>query len=460
MKRVFAVVLTLALCIGTAAPIQASLSPAVRRDALAAGQQLAKAIEIIMTYYLDSLTIDELYEAAAKGMTEKLHQTGYHAGMPTVTVGTTFPVQVARQNLSISDEALAAGQSLAESIKLIMAQYANYLTVNELMEATLHGMTQVLDTYSVYMNSSEYDRFIKVMSGKIPGLGVIKAEKDCGCRKVYYVCSNSIIYEMGLQPGDVFVFINWKPIRNLNLDEVIERIFHVENDLVHIVVRRDGDFRVFDVAMSELYTSSVAVKRFEYMPVAQGFGNLDQVRYMHISTIGRVTGNSVKQALKQMQQEGVRKLILDLQGNTGGYLDITVDIANLLVPEGIVLQTIDKAGQGRTHTSTLQKTPFEKIVVLVDRYTASGAEVIASALQDSGVAVVIGETTYGKGLVQSIYELGPDGALKITTKEYFRRNGGRINEVGVIPCILIEEFQIPGGPDAIMYRALQILTGR
>ena len=459
MKRLFAIVLTLVLTIGIAAPIQASLSYAVRSDVQTTGRQLAKAIEIILTHYLETVTIYELYAAGAQGMTVKLHQSNYPVGTPTVTIGTTFPVQTAR-GISIGDEALAAGQSLAESIYLIRTQYSSYITVNELLEATLRGMAQILDTYSIYMNPSEYDRFLKALSGKIPGLGVIMAEKYDGRLKAYYVCSNSIGYETGIRPGDIFVFINWKPVTGLDLEGVINRIYREENDLVHIVVKRDGAFRMLDVAMSEIHTSTVAVKRLEYMPIAQGFSNLGSIRYMHINQIGRTTGIDVQRALSQMQQEGVRLLILDLKGNSGGYVDVTVDICNLIVPKGTILQTIDKTGQGYTYTSTLQTSPFEKIVVLVDRYTASGAEVIASALQDSGAAVVLGESTYGKGLVQSIYELGTDGAIKLTTKEYFRRNGGRINQLGVIPCIEIREFQTYGELDTLMYRALELLLRR
>jgi len=455
MKRLFAIILTLILTVGITIPIQASSNSTLVNDIEKANNQIAKAIEIIMTHYLEPVTINQLYAAAAQGMTVKLNQTNYHEGIPTVTVGTTVPVQTS-QELSISSEAQAAAKGLSKSIEQIMAEYAAYLTVNELLEATLRGMAHILDTYSIYMSQTEYNHFIGVMSGSIPGLGVAMVTQANGHQIINDVDPDSIAQQIGILPGDTLLFVNWKPVVGLYLDAIVNQIFNQENDLVNIVIQRDGHFHTFDISMADMHTSTVAVKRLEYMPVARGFNNLNEIRYMHISGIGRTTGDDVQQALYQMQREGVRRLILDLQGNTGGYLDVTVDISNLLVPAGTILQTVDNSGQRYTYSSTLQSSPFEYIVVLIDRYTASGAEVIASALQDSGAAVIIGENTYGKGLVQSIYELGTDGALKITTKEYFRRNGGTINQIGVVPCIEVGQEEL----NTIMYRALTILTGR
>ena len=482
MKRLFAVILTLALTIGITGPVQASLNPAGSSDVRTVSHQLAKAIEIIMTHYLRPVTINELYEAAAHGMAVKTNQRNYYTGASAVTVGPTFPVQVAR-GLSISDEAQIAGDSLAKSIELIMTQYPGVnVTAAELMDAALRGMAEILDSYSIYMSASEYEYFmgvmsgkipglgsaasgktpepLNIMSGKIPGLGVVMTTNENGRSKVYHVLPDSPAQAAGIRSGDIFLFVNWQYATDLSWGALTTQLLSPDNEFANIIVKREDSFYVFNIPGEEMYSPTVVVKQLQYIPEAQRFSGLSGVKYMHISGIGATTGDDVQRAVNKMQPEGYRKLILNLRGNTGGYLNVTVDIGNLLIPEGTILETMDKSGQRYTYTSTLQNPPFEYIVVLVDHYTASGAEVIASALQDSGIAVVIGETTYGKGLVQSIYELGTDGALKITTKEYFRRSGGIINQIGVIPCIEVRELQIYGGLDAVMYRALELLSGK
>ena len=446
MKQLFAIVLTLVLTIGGAAQVQASSNPAVRREAQVAGNYLARAIEIIMTHYMYTVTVDGLMEAAVRGMTK--------------AIGIDISVE-ARLAPIIGNEVEPVNSRLAEAIELIKTQHTGSVTACELFDAAMRSITATLDRYSYYMSAPEYKCFIDGMTGnKVASLGIVVTTTEEGHQVVYDVLSDSLAQIVGIKPGDVFLFVNWKYVTGLYHDVIADRLFSTENDHANIIVGRGGCFYIFDISTAKMYCRKVIVERLEYMPVAQEFSNLCDVRYMHIRRIGCSTGYRVGQALSDMQQEGVTRLILNLRGNGGGYLCVTVDISNKLVPQGTIAQTLNKSGNRHTYTSTLQESLFEYIVVLVDRYTASGAEIIASALQDSGAAVIIGETTFGKGLVQSIYPVGFDSALVITTKEYFRRDGGRINEIGVIPCIEIGEFQICKNWDAVLHRALELLAGR
>jgi C-terminal peptidase prc len=139
--------------------------------------------------------------------------------------------------------------------------------------------------------------------------------------------------------------------------------------------------------------------------------------------------------VRQVKNEGATKLILDLRGNTGGYVDQAIGVCKQIVPAGIIISARNKKGDTVNYTSTLYTQPFEKIVVLVDGMTASSAEIVASALQDSGAAVVVGEKTYGKGVMQSVTDFSELGVLKMTTYEYYTRSGKKVNGVGVTPDV-------------------------
>jgi carboxyl-terminal processing protease len=167
----------------------------------------------------------------------------------------------------------------------------------------------------------------------------------------------------------------------------------------------------------------------------------------------------MRAAFTQMRREGVTGLILDLRGNTGGYLDVTLEICRMLVPRGIILQTVGAAGRTRTFSSHLNAPPFGTMVVLTDRYTASAAEVIASALQDSGAAIVVGERTYGKGVIQSFFVNPSGGALRLTTEEYFTRNGNAINNVGITPDVEVARDNRQNH-DGTLEKALEIILRR
>ena len=370
--------------------------------------------------------------------------------------GTTVSVEA---SFRPSNEAMEAGYHLSEVIDLIINRYVGGpITVDELMEAALRGMTDILDEYSVYLSAAELAQFTQSLTGRLVGIGVSMMEREDGRVEVTRVLPGTPAEEAGVLPGDIVVSVDAMDVTGFHRDDVVALITNPNNERVLISFDRDGYIVTFDILKAEISSPTVIVDRLENIPEASGLRGLDNFRYMQISSVGIATGDDVRTAIEQMQSEGVVGIILDLRGNTGGYLDITVDIANQLVPAGMVLQTVNQAGRRRTYSSILQEAPFE-IVVLVNRFTASAAEVIASALQDADAAVVIGERTFGKGLVQSVYGLATGGALKLTTEEYFRRSGGTINGIGVTPCIYVGRRSSLDEMDNALRQGLEVLVG-
>jgi carboxyl-terminal processing protease len=278
--------------------------------------------------------------------------------------------------------------------------------------------------------------------------------------EIFRVLADSPAEAIGVEVGDILVAVDGENIRGLSTEAVSALITNPDHPRVEITVQRDTRTLTFDILKGEIANPTVRVDRLEQRPEAQGLANQDRYRIVRITGVGANTANDLRQAISYMQNEGVRGIIIDLRGNGGGYLDVTVDIANQIVPTGTVLQTVNQAGRRRTYTSVLDEVPFENVVVLINRFTASAAEVIASALQDADAAILVGETTFGKGSVQTVYALRDGGVFKLTTEIYFRRNGEAINGIGVIPDIEIARNQTIGGPDNVLRRGLEELMGR
>jgi carboxyl-terminal processing protease len=369
-----------------------------------------------------------------------------------LVVGSSVPVQAFQRR-----DATMAGYLLAEVIELIMLRYAgDPVTVDELVEAALRGMTETLDQYSIYLSAEELAQFTRALSGQLVGIGVSMSAREDGRIEIVRVLPGSPAKEAGVLPGDILLSVDGQDITGMSLDNIITLITNPDNERVIVGFDRGGIILTFNILKDEIRSPTVIVESLYNLQEAAGLNGLQGFRYMQINTVGLTTAADVQQALSQMQYENVQGLVLDLRGNTGGYLDVAVDIANLLVPRGIILQTVGPSGRRRTYSSRLDEVPFDNVVVLVNRFTASAAEAIAAALQDSGAAVIIGEPTFGKGLVQSVYAMRTGGAMKLTTEEYFRRNGGTINGVGVVPCILVERGI--EGRDQVLRRGMEILT--
>ena len=370
--------------------------------------------------------------------------------------GTALPVEASGHP---TDEVSEAGQHLADVMDLILHRYVgDPVTLNILMEAALRGMTDVLDQYSVYLSAAELDQFTQSLTGRLVGIGVSMLVRYDGRIEVARVLPSAPAEAAGVLAGDIIVYVDGVNVDGYPTDIVAALITNPDTDRVLIGFERDGRIITFDILKAEIRSPTVVVDRLEQIPEAYGFDNLYHFRYMQISSVSLTTGDDVRRAISQMQAENVAGIIIDLRGNTGGSLEITIDIANQLVPAGTVLQTVNQSGRRRTYSSVLPEAPFDNIVVLVNRFTASAAEVIASALQDADAAVIVGEQTFGKGLVQSVYSLETGGALMLTTEEYFRRSGHPINDIGIMPCILAQRTQ-NSERDDVLRTGLEILIG-
>jgi carboxyl-terminal processing protease len=360
-----------------------------------------------------------------------------------------------------TDISASAGRLLGELIALIYNEYAgDPVTQQELLEAALYGISSILDPYSGYMNTQAMQQFTGGLAGRLTGVGVQIRMNESNRPEIMRVMPNTPAQEAGLRRGDIIISVNGRSTNRLSLDEVIGHIGDPAHTRAVLQVERDGKRLNFDMLKREIASTTVFTDSLEDLMGDEGKG-LDHIRYVAVSSISNNTGRALQRVIEQLQREGVTKLILDLRGNAGGYLDVAIEIGNMLIPSGPVCFTVDNRGRRESLNSTLQVLPFQQVVVLVDEATASAAELIAAAMQDAGSGILVGETTYGKGVVQSIFNISGGGGLKLTTEEYLRRSGGKVNGIGVTPDYVVPtprtDYETPR--DKGLLKAVELLAG-
>jgi carboxyl-terminal processing protease len=354
----------------------------------------------------------------------------------TAVLPVTAPVRVYASEMTEEEQIQFSGQLFTDLLRLIVQQYmGDAVTPAELLDAAVSGMTDTLDPYSYYMNAEQMASFGTSMSGKLTGIGVVIHLNEAGQIEIARVLADSPALEAGLKRGDIIFSVNGTETDGMKPDEVTMIITDKAVTRAEIKVMRGGVEMGFNIEKREIKSSTVVTDRIEEMLGIKNTGAFKDFRYLGVSSIGDATAQDFTQALEAFKKENVRGVVLDMRGNPGGYLHSAIDICRKLVPAGPLFYIVDKQGNQEAVDSELPEAPFPKIIILVDRNTASAAELITAAMQDAKAALVIGETTYGKGVIQSVFDLPNDGGLSLTTEEYLRRSGEKVHEIGVTPDI-------------------------
>ena len=348
------------------------------------------------------------------------------------------PVNAAVIDASVIGRAQSYTSEFFEMMMLLLEDYAGIeLSPEYIYEAALRGISNELDPFTAYMDKNEYVSFIDGLSGHFEGIGVQIDANDEGYVYIHSVIPNTPAEEAGLLKGDIFLYINENDAFGLTQQQAADMI-RSGPPLVTLEILRNNAEMSFTMYKRQIILNPVEIYEFgDIWPSAADIDNA-AVRYMRVSSFDGETAAGFKEAVRQLTDAGVTGVVLDMRGNGGGYLDQVVAVARMVLPEGPIFYDVDASGEMNAHYSYLQHPPFKHIVILVDSFTASAAELLTAALQDSGVAIVVGETTYGKGVIQTTVELSTGGAFRYTYAEYLRRSGEKIDRIGVIPDVIIE----------------------
>jgi carboxyl-terminal processing protease len=312
------------------------------------------------------------------------------------------------------------------------------VSYSNLVTCALKGMLQSLDPFSQYMEPSAYQELQEETQGKFGGLGIQISIKD-NVLTVISPIDDTPAYRAGILPGDRIVEINSNKTDSLNMREAVARLRGTPGTPVSIKVLRGGEFKDYTLIREEIKIASV-----------KGTRMLDEdIGYIRITEFSHPTGPALRKATEELLTKNMKALILDQRNNPGGLLTSSIEVSELFLPQGATI--VSTRGRGKAPRQTLAQadgpahfTNFP-MVVLVNGGSASAAEIVAGALHDNKRAVLVGETTFGKGSVQNVVQIEDGAAARITTAHYYTPSGRCIHEKGIEPDISIpvspEEWQ-------------------
>ena len=301
-------------------------------------------------------------------------------------------------------------------------------------EGTYKGFDAGLgEPYTVYYTAEEYKDMMESSDGEYVGIGVqISQSESTNVITVIRVFRGSGAEEAGIQAGDMLYKVDGEDITGEDINSVVAKIRGNAGSTVHIEVYRDS---VKDYVEMDVERRDVSMDTVEWNMLEGGMG------YLQITEFDGVTYEQFVMALEDLKAQGMKGMILDLRDNPGGRLDQVVEIADDFLTEGVIVSTKDKNGLGTTYEAD-EEVRFEgPVVLLANGNSASASEVLAGALKDYDKATLVGTTTFGKGIVQSIYPLDDGTAIKITISDYYTPSGANIHGTGIEPDITVEKEQ-------------------
>ena len=319
---------------------------------------------------------------------------------------------------------------LNEVYNKLATTYNGEISKEEIVEGAKKGLVESLgDIYTVYMDSEETSDFYNDLHGNVgSGIGVEMGLRD-GYVRVLRTLPDNPARKAGILAGDIIYKVNGEEVYNLSTEEIAKKVRGETGSEVTVTVVRDGEEKSFTMKREAINNVSAYV---EYD---------GKTAIITITRFDNNTGTMVQGFAKEFADKGINKVILDLRGNGGGYVSAAQDLLSLwLDGQDILIQKSKHFGNTNTNSGAGKAILKDmETVVLVNGSTASASEIVAGALQDYGKATVVGETTYGKGVVQNLYDLSGATVLKVTTAEWYTPNDRSINKTGIKPDIEVEQ---------------------
>ena len=318
---------------------------------------------------------------------------------------------------------------LDEVYNKLATTYNGEISKEEIVEGAKKGLVESLgDIYTVYMDTEESADFYKDLHGDVgSGIGVEMGLRD-GYVRVLRTLPDNPARKAGMLAGDIIYKVDGEEVYNLSVEEIAKKVRGEAGTEVTVSVVRDGEEKSFTMKRETINNVSAYV---EYD---------GKTAIITVTRFDNNTGTMVQGFAKEFADKGINKVILDLRGNGGGYVSAAQDLLSLwLDNEKVLIQKSKHFGDSTTATSAGKAILKDmETVVLVNGSSASASEIVAGALQDYGKATIVGEKTYGKGVVQNLYDLSNATVLKVTTAEWYTPNDRSINKTGITPDIEVE----------------------
>ena len=313
---------------------------------------------------------------------------------------------------------------------LIDEEYLDEKDEDSLREGLYAGLMSGLnDPYSVYYTAEQYKELNTSNEGSYVGIGAVLQKDEDGGAQIVQLYEGGSGEQAGLKKGDVLKAIDGEDVTEKETADIAAMIRESDKDSVTLTVQRAEQKETLDI--------KVEIRDVEIQTVSHEMLD-DETGYIRISEFSEVTSNQYKKAFEDLQDKGIKKLVVDLRNNPGGLLNAVCDVLRQILPEGLIVYTEDKNGKKEEEKCDGKNELNMPLAVLVNGSSASASEIFAGAVKDYGIGMIVGTTTYGKGVVQTIQPLTDGSAVKITIAKYFTPKGNDINKKGITPDVEAE----------------------
>ncbi|MDD6698432.1 MAG: S41 family peptidase [Veillonellaceae bacterium] len=380
-------------------------------------------------------------------MKKKKILLGILAGLGCAIAGSAITIAGISYALGFTGDSI---QNLVRFVgvrRFIESRYVGDVDDTALMDGAISGMVQSLgDPHSLYMDPKMYGQLMDQTEGTFGGIGIYMGFKD-GKVSVISVMDGTPGEKAGLQAGDEITAIDGTPTSEYQPEEIALHIRGEVGTNVTLTIHREGeDDADYTIERATIQMKTVVGKMLDE---STGLG------YIRIGNFAENTGKEFQEQLTTLEGQGMKGLILDLRENPGGLIKSCTEVANLVVPKGPIVSVVDKNGKTQEYDSDLEASKYP-IVVLIDGNSASAAEILAGALQDTGAATLVGTTSYGKGSVQVVVPMYHDDAVKLTIAKYYTPSGRSIDGTGIDPDVVVE-LQKGAGSDVQLEKAEEVM---
>jgi carboxyl-terminal processing protease len=329
-------------------------------------------------------------------------------------------------------------KAIARAMQIIRQDYVDEskISYEKLTEAALRGMLQSLDPHSQFMEASSFEGMKEDTESRFGGLGVHVTERN-GDLIIVSPMEDSPGFKAGLMPGDQIIKINGQSAEKLTIGEATEKLRGAPGTKVTLTIVRPGTKEIRDFELTREIIKVWSVKEAKLLP-KELTGDM-KIGYARITQFNAPTAEELAKKLDELEKQGMQAFVLDLRFNPGGLINSAVDVAGMFLPAQTVVATTEGRvpSQSRKYSASpgLRRRSNYPLAVLINYGSASGSELAAGALKDMNRAIVVGETSFGKGSVQSVLPMPDGSALRLTTAKYYTPSHNPIHEHGITPTI-------------------------
>jgi len=327
-------------------------------------------------------------------------------------------------------------QLFADAITLIGSDYIESVQVKDLVYGAIRGMMKTLGGYNQFLDPESFEDMTAETKGEFGGIGISVGIED-SMLTVITTLEETPAFSAGIKAGDKIVKIEDEITRDMAFDEAIKKLRGRVGTKVKLTVVREGTGKILEFTITRAIIKLQSVKDEK---IIEG-----DIGYIKISEFQEKTVADLDKAICELRKKGMRNLILDIRNNPGGLLDSAIEVSNLFLSKGLLIVYIEgRAPVKRVDFKSEKESKYGdiRLAVIVDKTSASAAEIFAGAMKDNGRGLIIGERTFGKGSVQTVIPLEDRSALRLTTAAYFTPRGENLRNKGLAPDIYVQRREL------------------